>query len=200
MLKDPASPHEAADGETISGLLDGSDMTVARTIREYQDGFLFLRNSNFISIAAVQGHAVGAGFQLALACDLRVVADDATFCMKEVALGLVPDLTGLTPLVRQVGYGRALDICVTARNVFAAEALSLGLAHSVVPVNDLESETRAMAHTLLQADTAAAREVKQLVQSAEVVHVEHQRQLEAAAQTRLLRARSATADGSDRGF
>ncbi|MHA4848493.1 enoyl-CoA hydratase/isomerase family protein [Rhodococcus sp. MSC1_016] len=94
MLKDPASPHEAADGETISGLLDGTDMTVARTIREYQDGFLFLRNSNFISIAAVQGHAVGAGFQLALACDLRVVADDATFCMKEVALGLVPDLTG----------------------------------------------------------------------------------------------------------
>ncbi|MDV7357152.1 enoyl-CoA hydratase/isomerase family protein [Rhodococcus oxybenzonivorans] len=200
MLKDPASRHEAADGETISGLLDGSDMTVARTIREYQDGFLFLRNSNFISIAAVQGHAVGAGFQLALACDLRVVADDATFCMKEVALGLVPDLTGLTPLVRQVGYGRALEICVTARNVVAAEALSLGLAHSVVPVNDLESETRAMAHTLLQADTAAAREVKQLVQSAEVVHVEHQRQLEAAAQTRLLRARSATADGSDRGF
>ncbi|MCQ4118340.1 enoyl-CoA hydratase/isomerase family protein [Rhodococcus sp. FXJ9.536] len=200
MLKGPGSPQDAADDETLTGLLDGSDVTIARTIREYQDGFMFLRDSNFISIAAVQGHAVGAGFQLALACDLRIVADDAIFCMKEPALGLVPDLTGLAPLVRQVGYGRALEICVRARDVGATEALSLGLAHSVVPVSDLDIEAQAMAHSLLQADTAAAREVKQLVQSAEVVNLEHQRQLEAAAQTRLLRALAATADGSDRRF
>jgi len=49
-------------------------------------------------VAAVQGHAIGAGFQLALACDLRLVADDVRFCMAEVTLGLVPDLGGTYPL------------------------------------------------------------------------------------------------------
>ena len=56
---------------------------------------------------------MGAGFQLALACDLRVVADDARFAMRETSLGLVPDLGGTQPLVEAVGYSRALEICVT---------------------------------------------------------------------------------------
>ena len=102
---------DTVDVETVRGLLGGTDLAAARTIGEYQQGFTFLRDPNFISIAAVQGHAVGAGFQLALACDIRIVADDAVFCMKEPALGLVPDLTGLRPLVRQVGYARAGSMC-----------------------------------------------------------------------------------------
>ena len=56
-----------------------------------------------VTIAAVQGHAIGAGFQLALACDLRVLADDAQFSMAEVTLGLVPDLGGTKRLVELVG-------------------------------------------------------------------------------------------------
>ena len=67
----------------------------------------------------MRGYAIGAGFQLALSCDLRVVADDAQFSMKESALGLVPDLTGTKPLVESVGYARALEICATARMVGA---------------------------------------------------------------------------------
>src|ERR1700728_3810834 len=60
------------------------------SIAGFQAGYLWLRNPAIVSIAAVQGHAIGAGFQLALSCDLRVLADDAKFCMKEPALGLVP--------------------------------------------------------------------------------------------------------------
>ena len=75
------------------------DATLERRIAEAQRGFLWLRRPEIVSIAAVQGHAIGAGFQLALACDLRVLADDAKLCMKEPALGLVPDLTGTKPLV-----------------------------------------------------------------------------------------------------
>ena len=109
-----------ADGvETVAGLLAPSDEEMSATIDAYQQGFTFLRDPRFVSVAAVQGYAVGAGFQLALACDLRVVADDAQFCMKESALGLVPDLTGTKPLVESVGYARALEICVTARMVGA---------------------------------------------------------------------------------
>ena len=70
-----------------------------------------------MTIAAVQGHAIGAGFQLALACDFRVLAEDVQFCMAETGLGLVPDLGGTLPLVRLVGYSRAAEICVTSRRV-----------------------------------------------------------------------------------
>ena len=81
----------------------------------------------------MQGHAIGAGFQLALACDLRVLADDAQLAMAEVTLGLVPDLGGTKRLVELVGYSRALEICVTGRRMGAAEADRLGLATVVVP-------------------------------------------------------------------
>jgi enoyl-CoA hydratase/carnithine racemase len=179
---------DAADVETVRHLIGGTDLSAARTIGEYQQGFMFLRDPNFISIAAVQGHAVGAGFQLALACDIRVVADDAVFCMKEPALGLVPDLTGLRPLVRQVGYARALEVCVRARNIDAREAVTLGLAHSVVPVGDLASEVDGLVESVLQSDTEAVRETKRLLQSAEDLDLEQQRALESAAQVRRLRA------------
>ncbi len=96
-----------------------------RPIAGYQAGYRWLRNPRFVSIAAVQGHAIGAGFQLALACDLRILADDAKLCMKEPALGLVPDLTGTKPLVDIVGLARAIEICLTARMVGADEAAEL---------------------------------------------------------------------------
>src|SRR6478735_8069976 len=92
-----------------------------------------------VSIAAVQGHAIGAGFQLALACDLRVVADDVQFAMRETSLGLVPDLTGTHPLVSLVGYARALEICATGRFVHAEEAERTGLANLVVPADQLDA-------------------------------------------------------------
>ncbi len=83
----------------------------------YQKAFSWWRECDAITVAAVQGHAVGAGFQLALGCDLRVVADDVAFAMKETSLGLVPDLAGTWPLVEAVGYARALEICVSGRSV-----------------------------------------------------------------------------------
>ena len=182
---------DAVDVETVRGLLGSTDFAAARTIGEYQQGFTFLRDPNFISIAAVQGHAVGAGFQLALACDIRIVADNAIFCMKEPALGLVPDLTGLRPLVRQVGYARALELCVRARNIDAHEAVTLGIAQTMVPIGDLAGEVDAVVRSVLQSDTDAVRETKRLLQSAEDLDLEQQRILEGEAQVRRLRALAA---------
>ena len=101
--------------------------------RRLPGGYIWLRDPAIVSIAAVQGHAIGAGFQLALACDLRVLADDARLCMKEPALGLVPDLTGTKPLVDIVGLPRAIELCLTGRTVGAREAAELRLAELVVP-------------------------------------------------------------------
>ena len=89
---------------TSRELLQLDDEAISKAIDGYQQGFTWLRDPRFVSIAAVQGYAIGAGFQLALSCDLRVVAEDAQFSMKEPALGLVPDLTGTKPLVEAVGY------------------------------------------------------------------------------------------------
>ena len=92
----------------------------------------------------MQGHAIGAGFQLALACDLRVLSDDAKFSMAEVTLGLVPDLAGTKRLVDLVGYARALEICVTGRRIDAAEADRIGLATLVVPPAELDGGGRGL--------------------------------------------------------
>ena len=131
---------EGIEGEaSLMRLLDMPDGEMAESIAGWQEGFTWLRRRDIVSVAAVHGSAVGAGFQLALACDLRVLADDARFSMREPILGLVPDLTGTKPLVELVGYSRALEICATTRWVSAEEALAIGLATAVVPREELST-------------------------------------------------------------
>jgi enoyl-CoA hydratase/carnithine racemase len=157
----------------------------------YQAGFLWLRRPDIVSVAAVRGHAIGAGFQLALACDLRVLADDATFCMKEPALGLVPDLTGTKPLVDMVGVSRAIELCLTARTVTAAEARELRLAELVVPAGELDAAVADLVAALCATDPATARATKELLAGAPARTLEQQAAAERAAQAALLRGRQA---------
>jgi len=160
------------------------------TVAGYQAGYTWLRNPAFVSVAAVQGHAIGAGFQLALACDLRILADDATLCMKEPALGLVPDLTGTKPLVEIVGLPRAIEICLTARNVAASEAADLRLAELVVPRAELDAAVADLVAALLSTEAPAARATKALLAQATANTLEQQAAAERAAQVKLLAARS----------
>jgi len=176
------------DGEeTVAQLLALDDAAMSATIDDYQRGFTWLRDPRFVSIAAVQGYAIGAGFQLALSCDLRVVADDAQFSMKEAALGLVPDLTGTKPLVECVGYSRALEICATARMVGAAEAVEIGLAAAAVPLADLGSTVDDLVGALVAAPHGAVSETKALLLGVAERDLDDQRRLEREAQTRRFR-------------
>lgn len=160
------------------------------SIAGFQAGYTWLRNPAFVSVAAVQGHAIGAGFQLALSCDLRVLADDAKLCMKEPALGLVPDLTGTKPLVDLVGLARATELCLTARTVGADEAAQLRLAELVVPPAELDGAVSDLVAALLSTDAAAARATKALLQQAPGNTLEQQAAAERAAQRTLLQARA----------
>ncbi len=171
----------------MAGLLALGDDEISATIDDYQRGFTWLRDPRFVSIAVVQGHAIGAGFQLALSCDLRVVADDARFCMKESALGLVPDLTGTKPLVASVGYARALEICATARVVGAAEALEIGLATVGCPVAELDAVLADLVGALTAALPGAVRETKALLLAASERTLDDQRRSEREAQIRRFR-------------
>jgi enoyl-CoA hydratase/carnithine racemase len=173
--------------ETVAGLLALDDGQMSATIDDYQRGFTWLRDPRFVSIAKVRGHAIGAGFQLALSCDLRVVADDAQFCMKESALGLVPDLTGTKPLVESVGYARALEICVTARMVGADEAVAIGLAAIAVPADQLDATVADLAAALTAPMPGAVTETKALLLGASSRSLEEQRRHEREAQVRRFR-------------
>lgn len=185
----------AAGGESVLALLAGSDEAMADTIGDYQQGFTFLRDPRFVSIAKVRGYAVGAGFQLALSCDLRLVADDARFSMKESALGLVPDLTGTKPLVEAVGYSRALEICATARVVEAEEAVRIGLALSTHPTDELDEAVTTMTQALVGTMPDVVAETKTLLQGAADRSLDDQRRLEREAQTRRFRAVAAAMGG-----
>jgi enoyl-CoA hydratase/carnithine racemase len=179
---------EGFDGEpSFIDLARGSDAELDSAIADYQSGFTWWRRSDIVSVAAVQGHAIGAGFQLALACDLRVVADDVQFAMRETGLGLVPDLTGTHPLVGLVGYARALEICATGRFVQAEEAQRSGLANIAVPVGQLDDTVNELAAALLAAPRDALIETKVLLQGAVDRTYEEQRVAERAAQGRRLR-------------
>jgi enoyl-CoA hydratase/carnithine racemase len=171
--------------------LSAADPAFERSVAAWQEGYLWLRDPRIVSVAAVQGHAIGAGFQLALACDLRILADDAKLCMKEPALGLVPDLTGTKSLTDLVGVPRALELCLTSRTVSAAEAYALRLAELVVPAADLDAAVADLTAALLTVEPAVARAVKELLQQAPLNTLEQQAAAERQAQAALLRARLA---------
>jgi enoyl-CoA hydratase/carnithine racemase len=147
----------------LPGLGELSDVDASAVIAGFQAGFHWLRTPDRVTVAAVQGHAIGAGFQLALACDLRLVADDVQFCMAETTLGLVPDLGGTYPLVRAVGYARAVEICLTGRRIGAAEAVASGLALRALPPAELDAALDALVESLLAPPAEAARETLALL-------------------------------------
>ena len=188
-------PTNTSGEESVAGLLSLSDAELSATIDAYQQGFTFLRDPRFVSIAAVQGYAIGAGFQIALSCDLRVAADDAQFCMKESALGLVPDLTGTKPLVECVGYARAFEICETARMVGATEAVDIGIALAVVPAAELDATVADLVGALTAPMVGAVRETKALLQGAADRSLDDQRRLEREAQSRRFRELAALMGG-----
>lgn len=156
-------------------------------IARVQEAFSWLSRPDLVSVAAVHGHAIGAGFQLALACDLRVVAVDTQFSMAEVTLGLVPDLTGTQRLVELVGYARALELCVTGRRVPAAEAERIGLANLVVPVDELDGAVADLTAAVLSSNRDAVVEIKALLSGVARRTPAQQAEAERAAQLRRIR-------------
>lgn len=163
------------------------DEATAR-IGVWQQAFDWSSQPSLVSIAAVQGHAVGAGFQLALGADLRLAADDLQFCMAEPTLGLVPDLGGTKRLVDLVGRSRAIEICLTGRRVGAEEALRIGLVSHVVPRAELDAAVQRTVAAVLAIDRDAATETKALLAGAPGRAQRDQEQAERDAQYRRLRA------------
>ncbi len=182
------SPGGLPDAVSFADLATMPEHEAAEAIEQFQAAFGWLARPELLSIAAVQGHAVGAGFQLALACDLRVLTEDAQLTMAEVPLGLVPDLGGTRRLIELVGYSRAMEICVTGRRVSAAEADRVGLANRVVPAEQLSQAVDELVQSVLRSPIAAVRETKALLLEAAARSQHEQERAERLAQIRRMRA------------
>jgi 2-(1,2-epoxy-1,2-dihydrophenyl)acetyl-CoA isomerase len=106
-------------------------------------------------VAAINGVTAGAGVSLALACDLRIASDAATFSLAFVRIGLIPDAGSCALLPRTVGMARALELALLSDRVDAAAALEIGLVHRVVPADRLADEAHALAARLAELPTTA---------------------------------------------
>ncbi len=114
-------------------------------------------------VAAVTGYALGGGCELALACDWRVVADDAKLGQPEIKLGIIPGAGGTQRLARLVGPARAKDLIFSGRMVDAEEALRIGLADRVVPAADVFAAAIELVRPFTTGPALALRAAKQAV-------------------------------------
>ena len=118
-------------------------------------------------IAAVHGYALGGGTEVALACDIRIAADNAIFGLPEVSVGLIPGAGGVTRLPKLVGAGRARELMFSARRIDAVEADRIGLVELVVPLDTLETSARDLAGTIATHAPLAMRALKRALRSSE---------------------------------
>ena len=134
-------------------------------------------------IAAVNGPAVGAGFNIALAADILIASEAAMFSQIFTRLGLVPDLGGLYFLTRVVGLNKAKELCFTARKISAAEAYGLGIVNRVVPAADLMAEARKLAIEIAAGPATALAMIKNLLNKSSTSTIEQMLEYESYAQT-----------------
>ena len=117
-------------------------------------------------VAAIQGVAAGITLNIALACDLRIAADNARFIEAFARIGLVPDAGGAYFLPRLIGLGKALEMALLADDVTAFEAERIGLINKCVPIDEFEAETRALGERLAAGPTRTYGYIKELLYSA----------------------------------
>lgn len=134
------------------------------------------------TIAAVNGYAVGAGFNLALACDLIVAADTAVFSQIFVRVGLVPDSGGLYFLTRVMGLNRAKELCFTGRDVSAAEGAQLGFVNRVVPAAELMDAAQGLAVEIARGPAIAMALTKTALNLSATASLDQMMEMEALAQ------------------
>ena len=127
------------------------------------EAFCRLENMPQVTIAAVNGYALGGGCEIAMACDIRIAAENAVFGQPECGLGIIPGFGGTQRLARLVGKGRAKELIFTCGRIDAQEAYRIGLANKVVPQAELLDACRAMAKTIMSKGSYAVSVAKAVI-------------------------------------
>jgi len=154
-------------GDGLAGAAEvkpgASDDPLASMILRGQEAFTWLTEAPFPSIAAMRGYALGAGLQLALACDLRVAARGTKLGVLEFRYGLLPDLGGTAWLPRVVGPAKAKELTFTAATIDADEALRIGLVNQVVEEAKLDLVVRGLSETIAGQPPIAVMHAKRAI-------------------------------------
>jgi 2-(1,2-epoxy-1,2-dihydrophenyl)acetyl-CoA isomerase len=145
-------------GQDLKGRTPEKKGSLGASLRKlYNPIILRLQRTEKISVAAVNGVAAGAGCNLALACDLRVASEEATFIQAFARVGLAPDCGGSIVLPRLVGLSKAMELLLLAEPVDAREALRIGLVAKVFPAEDRAGDARAIAENIAQGPRSLGR-------------------------------------------
>lgn len=150
-------------GGDVRSMQDANPEIVEDYVGRLNRAILAIKNLPKPVVAQVHGFCAGAGFNLALACDLVVAAEDAQFMMSFVQVGLISDGGGLYFLPRLVGVHRAKELLFLGDPVSAGRAYELGLVNRVVPADDLEKETAALMDRLVHGPGLAIGQMKRMV-------------------------------------
>jgi enoyl-CoA hydratase/carnithine racemase len=165
---------------------EGDGRTASERSFAMYEPFLSLLDCAVPVIAALNGHAVGGGFGLALVCDLRIGALDAKYGANFVRLGLAPGMAISYLLPRLVGVARASELLYTGRLVDGAEALALGILNRAVPAADVMTEAMALAQTIAANAPIAVRETKRAIRRGLALEIRDAARAEAYAQAESL--------------
>jgi enoyl-CoA hydratase/carnithine racemase len=152
------------------------------------DGFTIWHTMSKPVVAAVQGYALGAGFQLALAADIRFASPDVVMSVFEITYGLVPDLGGTQLLPRLIGPARAKELIWTAQRFSGEQAQAWGIVNHVVPLDELEDRARAFAHDLASRPPLPISFAKELVDVSGRISLDEGHQRELMAQMKCLQS------------
>jgi enoyl-CoA hydratase/carnithine racemase len=143
------------DLTVMSGQAAADDLMLMGIVAEFQSSFNMIEELQKPVIAAISGYALGAGMDLALACDLRIASEDAKFGEAYIRVGLIPDLGGTQRLHRIVGLAKAKELIFTGDRIDAKEAERIGLVNVVVSTAQLQSAAMEMAKKLAKGPTVA---------------------------------------------
>ena len=174
-------------GQDLQEFRAGVNDVAERLRNQFNRHALAIRSLQKPVIAVVNGPAAGAGLSLALACDVRIASDAATFVPAFGAIGLVPDTGGTWFARRLLGGARAFEWLTTGRRLTAAEALEWGLVAEVVPAAELAERGAEVAELFAAMPTRAVWETKRLLDEAETASLAEQLEAEARSQAELVR-------------
>ena len=178
-----SSGGNVKDMAAKDGLFSGSPAEMTEKYREtIQQLTRFLATTDLVTIAAVNGPAVGAGFDLVLGCDLRIGSRNARFAHTFIEMGIVPGDGGAWLLPRVVGWQRAIELALTARFITSAEAENYGVLLEVVAEDKLESRVSELAHTIAAKPKPAVVMAKRLLRQARSMDLDGFLELSAALQ------------------